>query len=161
MTLSVSTVDSRKFLKKGLYNWSKKTGRRFSTNTRQFWQDEMNTFRTFLMLRGWLNLNPCEHSAAYRKNLPFKDKLKVAFLRKYGNMEVPNCHLIWNKASVPQTWKDVTSMPIYRKGDRTDCGNCGKSFSCPLQARFFQEPSRHSFPAPQTRSRVSVWITIQ
>ena len=29
----------------------------------------------------------------------------------------------WEEGSVPQAWKDVSIVTIYKKGDRTDCGN--------------------------------------
>ena len=44
----------------------------------------------------------------------------------------------WEVGSVPQAWKDASIVTIYKKGDRTDCGNyrgislisiTGKSFA--------------------------------
>ena len=29
----------------------------------------------------------------------------------------------WNMGSVPQSWKDASIVIIYKKGNRTDCGN--------------------------------------
>ena len=29
----------------------------------------------------------------------------------------------WEVGSIPQAWKDVSIVTIYKKGDRTDCGN--------------------------------------
>ena len=29
----------------------------------------------------------------------------------------------WEMGSVPQAWKDASIVTIYKKGDRTDCGN--------------------------------------
>ncbi|KAI0222887.1 hypothetical protein LSAT2_025861, partial [Lamellibrachia satsuma] len=29
----------------------------------------------------------------------------------------------WEEGSVPQAWKDASIVTIYKKGDRTDCGN--------------------------------------
>ena len=35
----------------------------------------------------------------------------------------------WEMGSAPQAWKDASIVTIYKKGDRTDCGNCrGISF---------------------------------
>jgi len=28
---------------------------------------------------------------------------------------------IWNKAKLPEEWKDSIFLPIYKKGDKTDC----------------------------------------
>jgi hypothetical protein len=30
---------------------------------------------------------------------------------------------IWNKEELPQQWKESISVPIYKKGDKTDCNN--------------------------------------
>jgi hypothetical protein len=30
---------------------------------------------------------------------------------------------IWNKEELPQQWKDSIIVPIYKKGDKTDCNN--------------------------------------
>jgi len=31
---------------------------------------------------------------------------------------------IWNKEELPQQWKESIIVPIYNKGDKTDCSNC-------------------------------------
>jgi len=30
---------------------------------------------------------------------------------------------IWNKEELPQGWKELIIVPIYKKGDKTDCSN--------------------------------------
>jgi hypothetical protein len=30
---------------------------------------------------------------------------------------------IWNKVELPQQWKESIIVPIYKKGDKTDCNN--------------------------------------
>jgi hypothetical protein len=30
---------------------------------------------------------------------------------------------IWNKEALPELWKESTIVPIYKKGDKTDCSN--------------------------------------
>jgi hypothetical protein len=30
---------------------------------------------------------------------------------------------IWNKEELPQQWKESINLPIYKKGDKTDCNN--------------------------------------
>jgi hypothetical protein len=30
---------------------------------------------------------------------------------------------IWNKEELPQQWKESIIVPMYRKGDKTDCNN--------------------------------------
>jgi len=31
---------------------------------------------------------------------------------------------IWNKEELPEVWKGTIIVPIYNKGDKTDCSNC-------------------------------------
>jgi hypothetical protein len=31
--------------------------------------------------------------------------------------------LIWNKEELPHQWKESIVVPIYKKGDKTDCSN--------------------------------------
>jgi len=30
---------------------------------------------------------------------------------------------IWNKEELPELWKESTIVPVYKKGDKTDCSN--------------------------------------
>ena len=30
---------------------------------------------------------------------------------------------IWNKEDLPEDWKELIIVPIYKKGDKTDCSN--------------------------------------
>jgi hypothetical protein len=30
---------------------------------------------------------------------------------------------VWNKKEFPQQWKESVILPIYKKGDKTDCNN--------------------------------------
>jgi len=30
---------------------------------------------------------------------------------------------IWNKEELPEEWKELIIVPIYKKGDKTDCSN--------------------------------------
>ena len=35
---------------------------------------------------------------------------------------------LWNKKELPEEWKESIIVPMYKKGDKTDCSNCrGKS----------------------------------
>ena len=47
---------------------------------------------------------------------------------KYGGASLSNrLHRwiikVWEEGHVPQAWKDVNIVTIYKKGDRTECGN--------------------------------------
>ena len=56
---------------------------------------------------------------------------EMEFLQKYGSMEETICSAeciklitnAWEMVSVPQAWKDASIITIYKKGDRTDCGD--------------------------------------
>jgi hypothetical protein len=30
---------------------------------------------------------------------------------------------VWNKEELPEEWKELMIVPIYKKGDKTDCSN--------------------------------------
>jgi hypothetical protein len=30
---------------------------------------------------------------------------------------------IWNKEELPEEWKELLTVPIYKNGDKTDCSN--------------------------------------
>ena len=30
---------------------------------------------------------------------------------------------IWNKEELPEEWRELIIVPIYKKGDKTDCSN--------------------------------------
>jgi hypothetical protein len=32
---------------------------------------------------------------------------------------------VWNKEELPQQWKDSIIIPVYKKGNKTDCSNYG------------------------------------
>ena len=54
--------------------------------------------------------------------------MKCTTARKHGGDNLPNrLHQLitkaWEEGSVPQAWKDASIVTIYKKGDRTDCGN--------------------------------------
>ena len=53
---------------------------------------------------------------------------EMEFLQKYGSTEeFSRLHQLitnaWEVGSVPQAWKDASIVTIYKKCDRTDCGN--------------------------------------
>jgi len=39
---------------------------------------------------------------------------------------------VWSKEELPEEWKESVIVPIFKKGDKTDCSNCrGVSLSQP------------------------------
>jgi hypothetical protein len=37
--------------------------------------------------------------------------------------EIININYIWNKEELPDEWKELIIVPIYKKGDKTNCSN--------------------------------------
>ena len=59
----------------------------------------------------------------------------------------------WEVGSLPEAWKDASIITIYKKGDRTDCGNyrgisflsiAGKIFASILLNRLYPHNTRGS-----------------
>jgi hypothetical protein len=50
---------------------------------------------------------------------------------------------IWNKEELPEEWKESIIVPIYKKGDKTDCNNYkGCITSANYIQNFIQHPAR-------------------
>jgi hypothetical protein len=45
---------------------------------------------------------------------------------------------IWNKEELSEQWKESVIVPIYKKGDKTDCSNYRGNHSCQLHTKFYQ-----------------------
>jgi hypothetical protein len=43
---------------------------------------------------------------------------------------------IWNKEGLPEEWKESVMVPIYKKGDKTNCNNYRGISICQLRTRF-------------------------
>jgi len=43
---------------------------------------------------------------------------------------------IWNKKEMPEEWKESVTVPIYKKGDKTDCSKEAYKF-CQLHTKFY------------------------
>jgi len=43
--------------------------------------------------------------------------------------ETHELNTIWNKEELPEEWKELIIIPIYKKGDTTDCSNY-RGISC-------------------------------
>ena len=44
---------------------------------------------------------------------------------------------IWYKEDLPEEWKESIIIPIYKKGDKTDCNNYRGISICQLHTKFF------------------------
>jgi hypothetical protein len=62
-----------------------------------------------------------------RYKSPGTDQIPAELIQSGGNTlrseihKLINC--IWNKEELPEQWKECIIVPIYKKGDRTDCSN--------------------------------------
>jgi hypothetical protein len=43
---------------------------------------------------------------------------------------------IWNKEELPEEWKESIIVPLYKKGDRTECSNLGAYHFCELRGSY-------------------------
>jgi hypothetical protein len=62
-----------------------------------------------------------------RYKSPGTDQIPAEFIQAGGNTlysEI-NKHIsfVWNKEEMPKQWKESIIVPIYNKGDKTDCSN--------------------------------------
>jgi hypothetical protein len=37
--------------------------------------------------------------------------------------EIYKLNSVWNKEELPEEWKELIIVPLYKKGDKTDCNN--------------------------------------
>ena len=44
---------------------------------------------------------------------------------------------IWNKEEFTEEWRESIFVPIYKKGDKTDCNNYGGILFCQLRTKFY------------------------
>ena len=57
-----------------------------------------------------------------------RDGIPAEVLQHRGDNLFSKLHQLitnaWEVGSEPQAWNDASIVTIYKKGDRTDCGNC-------------------------------------
>jgi hypothetical protein len=59
--------------------------------------------------------------------LPVIDQIPTELIKAGG--KTIRCEIlkliisIWNKEELPEEWKESIIVPIYKKGDKTDCSN--------------------------------------
>jgi hypothetical protein len=60
-----------------------------------------------------------------RLKSPGIDQIPAELIQAGGNRseihKLTNC--IWSKEELPEQWKESVIVPIYKKGDKTDCSN--------------------------------------
>jgi len=59
--------------------------------------------------------------------LPGIDQIPAELIKAGGRTICYEIHKliisIWNKKELPEEWKESIILPIYKKGDKTDCNN--------------------------------------
>jgi hypothetical protein len=59
---------------------------------------------------------------------PGSDEIPAELTQAEGETLLSESHKlinsVYNKAELPDQWKESISVPIYKKGDNTDCSNC-------------------------------------
>ena len=71
-----------------------------------------------------------------RHKSPGTVQIPAALIKAGGRTIFPGIHevinSIWKKKELPEEWKEFNIVPIYKKGDKTDCSNyTGMSLSSP------------------------------
>jgi hypothetical protein len=58
---------------------------------------------------------------------PSTDQIPAELIKAGGETLCSEIHrlicCIWNKEELPQQWNESIIVPIYKKGDKTDCNN--------------------------------------
>jgi hypothetical protein len=58
---------------------------------------------------------------------PGSDNIPPELIKAGGEILYSEIHrlicCVWNKEELPQQWKESIILPIYKKGDKTDCNN--------------------------------------
>jgi hypothetical protein len=58
---------------------------------------------------------------------PGTDQIPAKLIKAGGETLSSEIHKliysVWNKEELPQQWKESITVPIYKKGDKTDCNN--------------------------------------
>jgi hypothetical protein len=59
--------------------------------------------------------------------LPGSDQILAELIQARGKILLSAIHRLinslWNKEELPDQWKECIIVPIYKKGDKTDCNN--------------------------------------
>jgi hypothetical protein len=62
-----------------------------------------------------------------RNKSPGIDQIQAELIKAKGRTIRSKIHelinSIWNKKELPEEWKESATVPIYKKGDKTDCSN--------------------------------------
>jgi hypothetical protein len=75
-----------------------------------------------------------------RHKSPGTDQIPAELIKAGGRTirseihKLINC--IWNKEELPEQWKESIVVPVYKKGDKTDCSNYRGLSLCQPHTKF-------------------------
>jgi hypothetical protein len=73
--------------------------------------------------------------------LPGIDQISEELINAGSRKIRPDIHKlinsIWNKEELPDEWKELILIPIYKKGDETNCINYRGILLCQLCTKFY------------------------
>jgi len=79
---------------------------------------------------------------------PSIDQIPAELIKAEGKTNHCEIHKliisVWNKEELPEEWKESIIVPIYKKGDKTDCSNIGAYHFCQLHTKFYPRSCCHS-----------------
>ena len=62
-----------------------------------------------------------------RHKSPGTDQIPAELIKVGGRTIHSEIHILinssWNKQELPEEWKESFTVPVYKKGDKTDCTN--------------------------------------
>jgi hypothetical protein len=62
-----------------------------------------------------------------RYKSPGSDQIPAELIQAGGEILLSAIHklinCVWNKEELPDQWKESIIVPVYKKGDKTDCNN--------------------------------------
>ena len=102
-------------------------------------QTEIHTEEPLVPERSAFEVEVAIGKLKYHKS-PGIDQSPAEFIKAGGRTIYCAIHKliisIWNKEELPQEWKESTIVPIYKKGDKTDCNAIGAYHYCQLRTKF-------------------------
>jgi len=72
---------------------------------------------------------------------PGSDQIPAELIKAEGRKICSEFHKLiisnWNKEELPEEWKELIIVPIYKKGDKTDRGSYRGIEVCQLRSKFY------------------------
>jgi hypothetical protein len=76
-----------------------------------------------------------------RHNSPGIDQIRTELIKAAGRTIRSDINKliisVWNKEEMPEEWKQSITVPLYKKGDKTDCSNYTGTSLFPTVYKFY------------------------